>query len=175
MNSPAFFWFWDHSTVSTADTRKLLLLTAAITAISTVPHLWHWWPDTRSGAKFSNCQDFQNCFSANKAVENGLHLISESQWPYLDSHPFWKVSKMFLAFWTLLMETGWNGVWANQFKYLLQAKYRIAFAIWLPAEWNGYHSNNLAWRIPWTEEPGGLQSMGSQRVRHNQAANSVAE
>ena len=29
------------------------------------------------------------------------------------------------------------------------------------------HSNILAWRIPWTEEPGGLQSMGSQRVRHN--------
>ena len=27
------------------------------------------------------------------------------------------------------------------------------------------HSN--AWRIPWTEEPGGLQSMGLQRVRHN--------
>ena len=27
------------------------------------------------------------------------------------------------------------------------------------------HSNILAWRIPWTEEPGGLQSMGSQRVR----------
>ena len=26
------------------------------------------------------------------------------------------------------------------------------------------HSNILAWRIPWTEEPGGLQSMGSQRV-----------
>ena len=27
-------------------------------------------------------------------------------------------------------------------------------------------SSILAWRIPWTEEPGGLQSMGSQRVRH---------
>ena len=27
--------------------------------------------------------------------------------------------------------------------------------------------NNLAWKIPWTEEPGGLQSMGSQRVRHD--------
>ena len=26
------------------------------------------------------------------------------------------------------------------------------------------HSNILAWRIPWTEEPGGLQSTGSQRV-----------
>jgi len=29
------------------------------------------------------------------------------------------------------------------------------------------HSSILAWRLPWTEEPGGLQSMGSQRVRHN--------
>ena len=26
------------------------------------------------------------------------------------------------------------------------------------------HTNDLAWRIPWTEEPGGLQSMKSQRV-----------
>ena len=33
------------------------------------------------------------------------------------------------------------------------------------------HSNILAWRIPWTEEPGGLQSMGSQRVRHDWATN----
>ena len=29
------------------------------------------------------------------------------------------------------------------------------------------HSSILAWRIPWTEEPGGLQSLGSQRVRHD--------
>ena len=29
------------------------------------------------------------------------------------------------------------------------------------------HSSTLAWRIPWTEEPGGLQSMGSQRVEDN--------
>ena len=29
------------------------------------------------------------------------------------------------------------------------------------------HSRILAWRIPWTEEPGGLQSTGSQRVRHD--------
>ena len=28
------------------------------------------------------------------------------------------------------------------------------------------HSSILAWRIPWTEEPGRLQSMGSQRVGH---------
>ena len=29
------------------------------------------------------------------------------------------------------------------------------------------HTSILAWRIPWTEEPGGLQSVGSQRVRHD--------
>ena len=29
------------------------------------------------------------------------------------------------------------------------------------------HSSILAWKIPWTEEPGRLQSMGLQRVRHN--------
>ena len=32
-------------------------------------------------------------------------------------------------------------------------------------------STILAWRIPWTEEPGGQQSMGSQKVRHNWATN----
>ena len=31
------------------------------------------------------------------------------------------------------------------------------------------HSSVLAWRIPWTEEPGRLQSMGLQRVRHDLA------
>ena len=31
------------------------------------------------------------------------------------------------------------------------------------------HSSTLAWRIPWMEEPGGLQSMGLQRVRHDWA------
>ena len=29
------------------------------------------------------------------------------------------------------------------------------------------HSSIVAWRIPWTEKPGGLQFMGSQRVGHN--------
>jgi len=33
------------------------------------------------------------------------------------------------------------------------------------------HSSILAWRIPWTKEPGRPQSMGSQRVRHNWATN----
>ena len=29
------------------------------------------------------------------------------------------------------------------------------------------HSNTFAWKIPWTEDPGGLQSMGLERVRHD--------
>ena len=36
-----------------------------------------------------------------------------------------------------------------------------------PGEGMATHSSCLAWRIPWTEKPGGLQSMGSQRVRHD--------
>ena len=37
------------------------------------------------------------------------------------------------------------------------------------AEEMAIHSSILAWKIPWTEEPGRLQSMGSQRVRHDWA------
>jgi len=39
----------------------------------------------------------------------------------------------------------------------------------LPEKEMAPHSSTLAWKIPWTEEPGGLQSMGSRRVRHNWA------
>ena len=35
------------------------------------------------------------------------------------------------------------------------------------------HSGILAWRIPWTEEPGGLQSIVFQRVRPNRATNTL--
>ena len=37
------------------------------------------------------------------------------------------------------------------------------------------HSSILAWRIPWTEEPSGLQSMGLQRVGHDRAINTSYE
>ena len=36
-----------------------------------------------------------------------------------------------------------------------------------PGEGNATHSSILAWKIPWTEEPGGLQSMGLKRVGHD--------
>ena len=39
--------------------------------------------------------------------------------------------------------------------------------IWKPLSWFSSHSSTLAWKIPWTEEPGRLQSMGSLRVGHD--------
>ena len=36
------------------------------------------------------------------------------------------------------------------------------------------HSMILAWRTPWTEEPGGLQSTGLQRVGHNRVTNTLS-
>ena len=40
---------------------------------------------------------------------------------------------------------------------------------WEPGEGNAPLSSTLAWKIPWTQEPGGLQSMGSLRVGHDWA------
>ena len=37
------------------------------------------------------------------------------------------------------------------------------------------HSSILAWRISWTEEPGGLHSVRSQRLRHDRATNANAD
>ena len=56
--------------------------------------------------------------------------------------------------WPAVQETGetwdWSLMWENPLK-----------------EGMATHSSILAWNIPWTEEPGGLQSVGSQRVRHD--------
>jgi len=46
-------------------------------------------------------------------------------------------------------------------KYISQCLHEIVEKAMAP------HSSTLAWKIPWTEEPGGLQSMGSLGVRHN--------
>ena len=48
--------------------------------------------------------------------------------------------------------------------------FAIGNYLWLLRGWGekamAPHSSTLAWKIPWTEEPGGLQSMGSLRVGH---------
>ena len=49
------------------------------------------------------------------------------------------------------------------------AEMNIATVAFLFGEGNGTHSSTLAWKIPWMEEPGRLQSMGSWRVGHDWA------
>ena len=55
--------------------------------------------------------------------------------------------------------------------YQCRRRKRLGFDPWvrkIPLEEEmANHPNILAWRIPWTEEPCGLWSMGSQRVRHS--------
>ena len=55
---------------------------------------------------------------------------------------------------------------------LLRAVWTLSFTlnvflVWLAEKAMAPHSSTLAWRIPWMEEPGGLQSMGSLRVGHD--------
>ena len=60
------------------------------------------------------------------------------------------------VWWNLITIIVW--AWRNQIIGELGLKSEKAMAP---------HSSTLAWKIPWTEEPGGLWSMGSLRVRHN--------
>jgi len=73
-------------------------------------------------------------------------------------------------FWVLVLESlvGFSG--GSDGKTPLQC--RIPGSGRSPGEGNG-NSSNFAWRIPWTEEPGRLQSMGLQRVRHDWATTTL--
>ena len=59
----------------------------------------------------------------------------------------------------------------QQVKNLLSMQKKCGFDPWVGKipleEGTATHSSILAWEIPWTEEPGRLQSVGSQRVKHN--------
>ena len=56
----------------------------------------------------------------------------------------------------------------NQKNYSIRKSNLLHFSLWLEKAM-APHSSTLAWKIPWTEEPGRLQSMGSLRVRHDWA------
>ena len=70
-------------------------------------------------------------------------------------------------------------VFSQEFKRNPYANFWISFPISPPSSWCSAlsvpekamapHSNTPAWKIPWTEEPGGLRSMGSLRVGHDWA------
>ena len=86
-------------------------------------------------------------------------------------HPYQSLS--FVDFWVVAIVT--NVRWyliILTFTFLI-----IGLAWWLRPRFDSLvkgvaaHSNILAWRIPWTEESGGLQSTGSKRVGHDWATN----
>ena len=58
---------------------------------------------------------------------------------------------------------------ANEKTQTLDVPWRAEFYTCLVEKAMAPHSSNLAWKIPWTEEPGRLQSMGSLRIRHDWA------
>ena len=80
------------------------------------------------------------------AVAGGfLSTVAPEKSPYLASCSFWR--------WLAFLGTPW--LWPHPFSLYQQTM--------------APHSSTLAWKIPWTEEPGGLQSMGSWRVGHDWA------
>ena len=85
----------------------------------------------------------------------------------LNSGVFWK----WLA--SLALSFFFFGIFS--FYKMLLAKHMYHFSLYLHKPWlqqskaMAPHSSTLAWKIPWTEEPDRLQSMGSRRVGHNWA------
>ena len=59
-------------------------------------------------------------------------------------------------------------VWMENTCLKFEKQYFCIPRVWY-GEGNGTHPSTLAWKIPWTEEPGGLQSTGSRRVGHDWA------
>ena len=61
--------------------------------------------------------------------------------------------------------------WLSGKDFICKQKMRVQFLGWeVPLEKKmATHASSLAWEILWTEEPGGLQSTGSQRVGHDLA------
>ena len=93
------------------------------------------------------------------AIRKGLHLIALSGSPYASIWP-----KVLLCSYVNHSDEGQksctNSIFLFNYFKIPQCHNR---------EGNGTHSSTLAWKIPWTEEPGGLQSMGSLRVGHDWA------
>ena len=85
-------------------------------------------------------------------------------------------SIVFLYFFTLIPEEGFLISLCYSLELCIQMglsflfSFAFSFSLWAYTEKAmALHSSTLAWKIPWTEEPGRLQSMGSRRVGHDWA------
>ena len=83
-----------------------------------------------------------------------------------------QVALTLTCFW--LLETWLRQILNSKDLNILRRSQNTSYKGWtFPGEGNGCHSSILAWRIPWTEEPGRLQSMGLQWVGHDRATNTL--
>ena len=94
---------------------------------------------------------------------------------------YWKhFPQVIVPFVTVLLRCNWpiiSHIWASQMAQWVKnpSAMQETQEVWVwPLGWEDHlekematHSSIFAWRTPWTEEPGGLQCTGSQRVRHN--------
>ena len=69
--------------------------------------------------------------------------------------------------WTLVFLPGESHEQRSLVGYSPQGSKELDMTEATEGEGNAPHSSTLAWKIPWMEEPGRLQSMGSQRVGHD--------
>ena len=71
------------------------------------------------------------------------------------------------------MSNTWN-MYSKEYDLALKRKYDLCYSMDALEEEMATHSSVLAWRIPWTEEPGGLQSTGSQELHMTGRLNHTA-
>ena len=117
------------------------------------------WP---SGDSVHSPSKFLRKLHPHCTPEGGLRVSTAQQVPDLGSevpHPLL----------TMLPDSTCSSLAQGQGARSLQTASEIPFGACYPLcleKEMATHSSILAWRIPWTEEPGGLQSMRLQRVRH---------
>ena len=99
--------------------------------------------------------------------------LREETWNFIPIDPSWIVEQEFpFFFFSPFYPLGASSQVAQQQRICLsvQETWVLFLSLEDPLEKEiATHSSILAWEIPWTEEPGGLQSLGSQRVRHDPA------
>ena len=110
------------------------------------------------------------------AKPNNIQLLKNKKTHFISHAYFLSVCCAHLYIFTLPSSSCWASQMAQWFKKKKKKKIHLSMQemqeTWLRSlgqedplgEKMAMHSSVLAWKIPWTEEPGGLQSMGSQRV-----------
>ena len=97
-------------------------------------------------------------------LKQGRHLNWERD--ILECEVKWALKSI-----TMNKASGGDGIPVELFQILKddagKVLHSICQQIWKTQQWPQVHSSTIAWRIPWTEEPGRLQSMESQRVGHD--------